>query len=133
MEVRCERSDFRWDSGISSSSLSSAKASWEDFADVLRLRLDGVACASNEVEDGLWRIMVSRCDIKCIGEGVKRAGKEASTPSSMGEAKGEPIIGVELLRKPRAGGVREDCDVRVLGRGGREEASGLLPLLLREV
>lgn len=110
-----------------------SKGSWEDDAEVLRRRAEsGLCCASREVEEGLFLNRVSLWDIRCMGDGVKRAGKEASSSSWIGEASGELSIGVELLRKPRAGGIEEDCDVRFLGKTWAE-ASGLLPLLLSEV
>lgn len=53
----------------------------------------------SDVDDGLFLTSLSRFDIRCIGDGVKRGGKDASTSSSMGDsAKGWVVKGVELLR-----------------------------------
>lgn len=50
---------------------------------------------------------------------MKRVGKKASTPSSIGDStKGELVMGVELLRNPRVE-VMDTWEERNLGRGGR--------------
>lgn len=63
---------------------------------------------------------------------MKRVGKEASTPSSIGDStRGELVMGFELLRSPRA----EETDAweeRNLGRGGRY-CSLRLWVLLKDV
>ena len=47
----------------------------------------GVAVSfRSDVDEGLLRTSLSRLDIRCIGEGVKRGGKEVSTSSSMGDS-----------------------------------------------
>lgn len=84
------------------------------------------------MEEGRLRIMLSRWDMRWVEEGAKRGGKEASTPSSMGDAtKGELRMGLELLRRPRAE-ERDDWEERNLGRGGRYCSLRLL-MLSREV
>ena len=85
-----------------------------------------------DVEDGLLRIMRSRWDIRWVEEGAKRVGKEASTPSSIGDStRGVLSIGLEALRSPCAEGT-DDWEVRNLGRGGRYCSLRLL-MLLRDV
>lgn len=70
--------------------------------------------------------------MRCVEEGVKRVGKEASTPSSIGDsARGVFVMGVELLRNPRVEGM-DDWEDRCLGRGGRY-CSLRLRVLLRDV
>ena len=71
-----------------------------------------------DVDEGRDVIMRSRCDIKCVGCGVKRAGNEVSTPSSIGDSASGDASGPELLRWLRMGG-SGGWENRCLGSGGR--------------